>query len=355
MSDADDSKPVEKGPSLFDMIKQWQVIVAVMAAMVSLWFSFSEYLQKKSELNRVAVLQATSQETRNAFISDPHNTINLMQVSYPRYGFCATLGIFAAHSSTLQVAVLRGKEVEGRANLALIHEALDEEMSRIAGPDLAERAAAIRRLDLDVGDDCAAIDAKPPFLSRWFGYAECTRAVEAYMENQCTVARERRQLERVQEQSVAALAEIEAERAKVKASEPTVADEAFLECDGCLVISEPALPDYSAVMASCPEPPLIYAQYRDPKDEETVRQILSDLRGLGWQSPGAELIEGNAVRGDVRYYYAEQEPCALALSTILSDLAESWSGNAQPFPHFSLAERFKDLPRGRMEIWFPVF
>lgn len=353
-ADSQDGPPPEKekGPSLFDLIRQWQVIVAVMAAMVSLWFSFSDYQQKKSQLNRQAVVQANSDAIKAGFIRDPHNTINLMQMSYPRHAFCASLGIFAAHSSTLEVAILRDQEVEGRTNLPLIHEALDEEMSRIAGAQFAQTALDVRKLEISLGEDCAAVDAKPGFWAQWLGHAECARAVEAYMENQCVVAKERRQRLVEEEEIKKANIETAAELAKVSVENLVI--QSIENCIDCGE-AEPPAPDYSILMEPCQEPPRIYAQYRDPKDKDGVNAILAELRSLGWPNVGAELVEGNAVRGDVRYYYADQQPCALALSAITSKLMEQQQGIIQTFPHFSLEERFKDLPQGRIELWFPVF
>lgn len=353
--EAEPQEPKQNG--LIEFIKQWQVVVAVMAATVSLWFSYSEHLTKRAELNRDAIQQASGDDLVADFISDPHNTINLMQASYPDHAFCASLGVLAAHQARLQVAILKEQGESGRANLPFIDEAMQEEMSRLAALASVDlfKAQSFNEAAENSGDlNCAAIPERPGLMAALFQKKECRGAVETYLENRCIVAREVLFKAERDAKTEQALALAQAELSKI---EPVVWPDAGQvdDCPNCELVVEVPAADYGDVLATCPEPPLIYAQYRAAEDQAGVEELLMWLKEAGFPTAKPELVAGTSQGGDVRYYSAGQEPCAVALSAVMTDIMSRHFGMETDFPAFSLEGRFKNLPTGRMELWFPNF
>jgi hypothetical protein len=83
--------PQSRKWSLAGFLQQWQVSVALLVAVVGLWFTFVDQGRKAFELNREAVQAAQSETVRTLFARDPQNTLMEFRAIYPQHAFCSAL------------------------------------------------------------------------------------------------------------------------------------------------------------------------------------------------------------------------------------------------------------------------
>ena len=58
--------------------------------------------------------------------------------------------------------------------------------------------------------------------------------------------------------------------------------------------------------------------------------------------------------GEVRYYYPDQEGCARALAEDVAAVLREAGLALDGLSVISLAGTYRNLPRGRMELWLPA-
>jgi hypothetical protein len=90
--------PQSRKWSLAGFLQQWQVSVALLVAVVGLWFTFVDQGRKAFELNREAVQAAQSETVRTLFARDPQNTLMEFRAIYPQHAFCSALSTFIAET-----------------------------------------------------------------------------------------------------------------------------------------------------------------------------------------------------------------------------------------------------------------
>lgn len=203
---------------LVDLATDWKVVVTAIAAGTSVFFSFEERGRKRLEVNQAAIGYVRQPVTLDRFWADPANTINEIQASYPQHAFCATLGVFLAESTRVEIAEASGLQPERRIapeTLNASREALIEETGRIAAElsyplclltetarrtaeksiaSGGERRPAARQAEVrdecepreaGIPDGCAAIRASTSPYWRQLASDECLLALDAYGENVC--------------------------------------------------------------------------------------------------------------------------------------------------------------------------
>jgi len=115
----------------------------------------------------------------------------------------------------------------------------------------------------------------------------------------------------------------------------------------------------SSVCVDLAERPIVYMQVVRSADREAAKALRNKLEERGWSIPGIEVVSGRRTDGDIRYYYDDQKDCATRLATDvctavseLTDAEEQWSfGRPKTI---SLAKTYRNLPRGRVELWLPA-
>jgi hypothetical protein len=313
------------------LAQQWQVLVTAIAAGTALWFGFAEQRRKQVEVNRAAVMAAKAVEPE-AFARDPYATVAEFRVSYPEHAFCAALGYFLADATRQGPTV--GTDVARRMG-----DALGVQVERLAAQG-GLTLGAIEELAAAAAGDGSGLDAcpalRPPLGFRaWAMWPDCRVLIETFAQTRC-------QARAAEARRASVAAEIGAGEAP-----PTAPDlDAAKGPDALAGSREPSLP-LAAPDPSCGvDPPMVFVQFTgDPAPAEALR---AKLEAAGWSAPGIEAVPGVRPRGDVRYYWPEQATCAAAL-------AQSLAGAVGiEFTTVSLAGRYRNLPRGRMEIWLPA-
>jgi hypothetical protein len=303
--------------SVVSLAQQWQVLVTAIAAGTALWFGFAEQRRKQVEVNRAAVIAAKMVEPE-AFARDPYATVAEFRVSYPEHAFCAALGYFLAETA-------RQGPTTGTDAARRMGDALGVQVERIAAQG-GLTLGAIEELAAAAAGDGSGLDAcpslRPPLGLRARAiWPDCRVLIETFAQTRC--------------QARAAEARRASVAAEIGAGEAPPMPPAA---------PAPGMP-LAAPDPSCGVDPMVFVQFTgDPAPAEALR---AKLEAAGWSAPGIEAVQGVRPRGDVRYYWPEQADCAAALAQSLA------GAMGTEFTTVSLAGRYRNLPRGRMEIWLP--
>lgn len=313
------------------LLQQWQVVVTGIAAATALWFGFADQRRKQVEINRDAVTAAKALPA-DAFALDPYATLAEFRVSYPEHAFCAALGTFLAEAArqgfTADVSTARRMNDAVGAQIDRI--AAEGALSLATIEDLAVVAAG----DGTGADSCPAL--RPPVGLRGLAmWPDCRVLIETFAQTRCqSVALD------VRRAAVAAQAMAGA-AASPPSDEPAPAPPPGATPGPDLAAERMAPPD----PACGPSPPTVFVQFTgDPDGAEAVRDRLA---AAGWTAAPVEEVVGVRPVGDVRYYWPDQASCAEALAASLG------AALATSFTAISLAGRYRNLARDRMEIWLP--
>jgi hypothetical protein len=116
----------------------------------------------------------------------------------------------------------------------------------------------------------------------------------------------------------------------------------------------------SAIPAPAPLGVAVFPQIVQPEDAQRAREILAGLVHL---APGTVVKAIDTVpsrnilkaKAEVRYYYHDQEETAERLGALLNQV-ECLQGKGAPrtFAARYIGDQFSNLPRGRVELWFPA-
>jgi hypothetical protein len=320
--------------SLVGLVQQWQVVVTAIAAATALWFGFADQRRKEVELNRAAVTAAKA-ATPADFALDPYAALAEFRVSYPEHAFCAALGTFLAEAA-------RQAPTGDAAAVRRMSDAVGTQVDRIAGRG-GLTLAQIEGLASAAAGDGSSQDACPDLRPR-FGLRgralgpDCRVLVETFAQVQCqTRAAEKRRA------SVAA----EIGSGGAPAAEPP----APIPTESPAPAAEPSASAGPTGRMAAPgpfcggTPPTVFVQFTG--DRAAAERLRAELQAAGWSAPAVEAVTGARPRGDVRFYWPDQEACAAALAEALQ------AATGAEFITVSLAGRYRNLPRGRMEVWLP--
>jgi hypothetical protein len=306
------------------------VLVGLAAAALGLAFNWNAEQRRVAELNLQAMRVA--EERLAAFETDPHNTVAWLEAGFPRHAYCAGLTVFIARSAR----VGGGTDVSAVRNMS---DAVGLEIDRI-GADAGLSAREIEDAGFEEGarlaqserpgacGEAVAVGA----LDRLLMPDECARVLGAYRKNSCF-------------------------RAWREASEALVRAEMAAPETPPILSMAPAPPEEEGPCADPAERPEVFLHIVEPGDRAAANEIVEILSQRGWRFPGVELVEGAATRGDVRFYHEDQRACA-------GRLAEAVREALPPTPRaealrerglalISLENRYRNLPRGRVEVWLP--
>ena len=99
-----------------------------------------------------------------------------------------------------------------------------------------------------------------------------------------------------------------------------------------------------------------YYQIVEADDRPLAARIAADMPD-DFPSAGIDLVsqrDPSKQKPEVRYYRADQERRAQYLACLLTEAyARTMKGPPVAFTYFSLADRYKNLPQQRIEVWFP--
>jgi hypothetical protein len=104
----------------------------------------------------------------------------------------------------------------------------------------------------------------------------------------------------------------------------------------------------------------VFPQIVQPADEQRAREILAGLVQL---APGTVVNAIDTVpsrnpqkaKAEVRYYYQDQKETAERLGALLDQVeCLQGKGKSGKFAARYIGDQFSNLPRGRVELWFPA-
>lgn len=335
----------KKGGILGDLaalFQQWQVVVAAIAAATALWFGFDDQRRKQLDINRAAVEEAKDAEHLAAFRADPHSTLVEFRATYPEHAFCAALGYYVAEAGRLAA------DESARKSVKPIGDAIGAQIERLAAQG-GSSLDALQSLALDAagsgGADsgCPRLGPDLAWYARGVMWPDCRLLLATFAQAQCQTEATRLAAAPV------AMAPAETVEPWSNPVPPLPAPQPGPEP---LPTPEPTPAPAAALGpgdACGPAPPEVYIQFVAEAGRAEATRLREALAAAGWPVVAAlDLEAGAATRGDVRFYWPEQESCATRLAEALADLA------GRPFDTISLAGRYRNLPRGRVEIWLPA-
>lgn len=305
------------------LLQQWQVVVTGIAAATALWFGFADQRRKEVEINRAAVTAAKAVPAE-AFALDPYATLAEFRVSYPEHAFCAALGTFLAEAA-------RQSPAADVSTARRMNDAVGAQIDRI-GAEGGLGLATIEDLAVGAAGDGMAADScpalRPPLGVRGLAlWPDCRVLLETFAQTRC-------QLLATETRRAAVAAQAMAGATSPPTAEPSVG-----------ATPAPPSPPPPPDPACGPTPPAAFVQFTG--DRAAAEAVRARLAAAGWTVPPIDEVAGTRPVGDVRYYWPEQAACAEALAASLG------AALAAPFAAISLAGRYRNLPRDRMEIWLP--
>lgn len=385
---AEEPKPASGWRSIAGFMQQWQILLPLVVGLFGLVFSLSDRRAKELEVDRQAVVAARAPETIARFRDDPQNTLIEFRATYPPHAFCAALGFFIAENGRLARSALdRPSDQVRDMNDALLVQV--EALAEQAGIDAEAFNAFVERAKTSAGprpEDarCPQVTADPPAYSGWVLEPECLLAIDTFGQNRCN--QQRLELQR----DVAITAEQKAvtdapnypvparpapppgepttQTVEPGTSEPAPVDQGPVEPGP--VEPEPTEPGsveppVEPPVGAAPPPaagaiagpgsacdgvsPLIFVQFTDAEDLDSVDKIRDRLLGAGWKIAPAENVPKGRTTGDLRIYAESQHGCADSLAAIVAALPEV----KRPINVISLADRYRSLPTNQMELWLP--
>ncbi|MBP7240396.1 hypothetical protein [Amaricoccus sp.] len=345
---ADEAKKGILG-DLAALFQQWQVVVAAIAAATALWFGFDDQRRKQLDLNRAAVDEAKDAEHLAAFRADPHSTLVEFRATYPEHAFCAALGYYVAEAGRL------ADDETARASVKPIGDAIGAQIERLAAQggsslDALQTLAVAAAGDGGAASDCPRLGPDLAWYARPLMWTDCRLLLATFAQAQC---------------------QAEATRLAAAALAPPP-PEAVVLPDGWIGMAPtppspsaeptpqvappaPATDEPAPTMALGPgdacgaAPPTVFIQFVAEADRPRAAAARDLLLAAGWPvAEGLDLVAAARTAGDVRFYWPEQAACAARLAEALG------SAFGSPFATLSLAGRYRNLPRGRVEVWLPA-
>ncbi|WP_138465212.1 hypothetical protein [Poseidonocella sp. HB161398] len=327
-----------------EIVKSWQLFVLAVAGIAGMWISQKAETRSRFDVNATAI--ATAEGQMELFLSQPDYVLAYLENAYPEYAYCAALSAIQAcvmaqdgrpgsGPSCIAGAAAAGDgegvTVPARAGDALAQEidriareaGLSEAALRMAGTAdgdavpltaqtrAAEGRAAICNASLEGLQADTSLSGR---FSRVSAEAECLDTLGLYRKTTCNSRLRERQREST------ALQVAEAQPAQA--------------------------PDRQA----CPPGearPMVYPHAASEGDLGAAAQLATALQAKGWSLAEAEPAPGASKYGDVRYFHAEQKDCAERLA---ADVQEAL-GATSPLALIDLGNSYRNLPRGRMELW----
>lgn len=349
MAEGSDSGGGRRGrllPGLVALFQQWQVMVAAIAAFTALWFGFDDQRRKQLEINRTAV-QAAKTERLAEFVADPHNTLVEFRATYPEHAFCAALGYYVAEAGRLDTESAAGRGDVDRPRIRQMTDAIGAQIERLAGQggssleELQTLAVAAAGKG-GASSGCPRLGPNLGWMSGATMWPDCRLLLATFAQAQCQT--EATRLAAVMPAAAGGVAPTPApERPAPDAPAP---DPGVAPVEPAPV-PQPAPASDNGPGAACgAAPPTIFVQHVGG-DAAAARRTAEMLAASGWQVAGVEHVAGGRTGGDVRYYWDEQAPCASRLAELLD------AAGGGDFATISLAGRYRNLPRGQMEVWLP--
>ncbi|WP_172326737.1 hypothetical protein [Mangrovicoccus sp. HB161399] len=357
---------------LADIVKNWQLMLTLIAGMSSFMFSREAEIRRRFDVNEKAI--QTAERQMRLFLNQPAYMLTYLENAYPEPAYCAALSAVQACVSALDQSPLTqpscqglsGRDAEaGTGDLAAAADALAREIDRIARESgLTEAAihaeAETLAQEVAVGENWSArvsttvqcdADLEPmfaalPLRERFLHHAvpeECVETLGLYKKTTCGA--QLRQRLRMAEGGAAP--EVQPPPGAAVPAEPVPEDSA----------AEPAAPADEAVVAerpaeACPPGgarPVVYPHVASRDLMAADAAVMDELRAKGWSLADARVAEGASSGGDIRFYYPDEAPCADRLA---ADVA-AVEGFERP-KLIDLSGRYRNLPFGRMELWMPV-
>lgn len=356
------------GARALDALKHWQALVGVVAACVGLWFSWIAEARRASELNLSAMRAA--EERIDRFAAEPHTMVAWLDAAYPRHAYCAALTVLEAEQ-----AGPRGRPAMG--------DAVANEMQKIATrldldlDALRERGRAqARDIEATGGRAICGDDLGVSALGRLGVERECQRALAAHMRNACfaewRLAVARREAAAREAAEAAVVASVAPPPPSAAVVSPPPGDPiASAPSPGSLFPGgrddlatapppEPPLsdPGPDAEPQACADPasrPVVFPHVLRAGDRPRAQLMLDAAAADGWTIQPLDVVENGRSVGDVRVYRDADAACGARLLGFLAgvagaDAARAAFGDGRVI---SLEGAYRNLPAGRMELWFP--
>lgn len=95
----------------------------------------------------------------------------------------------------------------------------------------------------------------------------------------------------------------------------------------------------------------VFLQYKESKDATVLDALSSDLINAGFNVPGKEIAAGET-EGDVRFFHAEDEIYAYYVKELIMSSLKKLD-IIQDIKVINLGKKFKNVPRGDIEVWLP--
>lgn len=360
MAEGSDSGSAKRGgvvAALVTLTQQWQVIVAAIAAVTALWFGFDDQRRKQLDINRAAV-QSAKTERLAEFIADPHSTLVEFRATYPEHAFCAALGYYVAEAGRLATKSEAGRGSVDRLRIRQMNDAIGAQIERLAAQggssldDLKELAVEAAG-EGGANSGCPRLGPNLGLRSRATMWPDCRLLLSTFVQAECQT--EATRLAAVMPAGAAGGPAAPDVTVAVPGGpappEPAPQPDASGAAPAPQPAPEPAPPPAPAAdsgpgPACGAAPPTIFVQYVSG-DGAGARRAAEALAASGWAVAGVEHVADGRTRGDVRYYWDEQAACARRLAEALG------AAGGGDFGTISLAGRYRNLPRGQMEVWLP--
>ncbi len=329
------------------MVKNWQTILTLIAGLTALWYGWSDEVRTRFQVNQRAIDLA--EQRTGALLLEPDYTLVFLENSFPEYAYCAALTTIQSCLASLDGAAdtddprcAISDEAWGSLHLAGVnaaYDALGREVDRFAdrlgwsAEGLAERGReeAETLVPADptspiqpeqcagqVGRSSSAQDLR----ARWEALRlpqDCHEMLGFYQKTVCTSELRRRREARLSEQFTAA---------------PASGGDGDRPPRSCSQWQMDTLE--------------VFAHIRAEGDRSNAEELRTELAtAYGWHIDSIEAVAGGTSVSDIRYYYEDQVGCATQLA---ADIAAQRPDDARPRLIF-LGNSYRNLPRGRMELW----
>ncbi len=357
------------------MLDSWQKWLTFIVALASAYYAAGNFAASRFETSNTAIQAAESR--MDLFRTQPGYVLTYLENAYPAYAYCAALSAVQACMSAIGTAVdvspschqsadtftgeQDGTAADGTDRVAtspMAGELIAQEIDAIArkvGLSEAVLAAKARLLseapvpgapargcsgdllsdDLDIWQAEPAV-SPPGVIGRLKLGRSCVETLGLYMQSIC-----RSRLEDLRATEVLAASQTEGDDELPAAAGDS--EHVLVPAPG------PEGETPGDAPGGCPADavrPVIYPQVASEAQKAEAETLRGALGDRGWVLLPTEVVPSSSSGGDIRYYHAEQLGCAEQLASDIAGI----EGGARPRLIF-LGDRYRNLPRGRMELW----